>query len=222
MVYQKSCSRADRRLAGCQQIRRLVAREASSHFPVASSPIAGSCGQASAMRTGGCGKVLAQPLCARLANVERGTDGTYRGNSLSCQVSREHHCGLLPKRINHGRTIMRARSGRGVGAARTIIIRSSYDPTSATAGHAATTPPMMPWPRPWATFAASVATMPSPSSHPHTPPRRVQHHHRTRIDEPVHRHENEVPGPAGLAVHPCRDSQSRVGVAHRVSDAEGP
>jgi hypothetical protein len=64
------------------------------------------------MCTCGCGKVLAQPLCARLANMERGTDGTYRGNSLSCQVSREHHCGLLPKRINHGRTIMRARSGR--------------------------------------------------------------------------------------------------------------
>jgi hypothetical protein len=177
------------------------------------------------MCTSGCGKVLAQPLCARLANMERGTDGTYRGNSLSCQVSREHHCGLLSKRINHGRTIMWARSGRRVGAPRTII-RSSYDPTSATAGHAATTPPMMPWPKPWATFAASVATMPSPSSHRASPgtrtPRRVQHHHRTRIDEPVHRHENEVPGPAGLAVRPYQDSQSRVGVAHRVSDAEGP
>jgi len=46
-----------------------------------------------------------------------------------------------------------------------IIVKSSYDPTSATAGHAATAAPMMPWPRPWATFAASVATMPRPSNH---------------------------------------------------------
>jgi hypothetical protein len=43
-------------------------------------------------------------------------------------------------------------------------IRSSYDPTSATADHAATAAPMMPCPEPWATFAASVATMPKPRS----------------------------------------------------------
>ena len=50
-----------------------------------------------------------------------------------------------------------------------IIIKSSYDPTSAIAGHAATAAPMMPWPKPWVTFAASVATMPNPSSHRASP-----------------------------------------------------
>lgn len=78
MVCQTSCSWADCRLAAeSQQIRWLVAREASSHFPVASSPVAGLCGQASAMRVGGCGKVLAQSLCTRLADMERSTDGAY-------------------------------------------------------------------------------------------------------------------------------------------------
>lgn len=40
---------------------------------------AGRCsrGQASTIRIGNRGKVLAQPLCARLANMERCTDGTY-------------------------------------------------------------------------------------------------------------------------------------------------
>lgn len=38
-------------------------------------------------------------------------------------------------------------------------------PTSTTADHAATAAPMMSWPRPWATFAVSVARMPKLSSH---------------------------------------------------------
>lgn len=63
------------------------------------------------MRIGGSGKVLAQPLCARLANMQRCPDGTYRGNAIGCQFSRECHCGLLSKRIGRGRTIMRARRG---------------------------------------------------------------------------------------------------------------
>jgi hypothetical protein len=45
------------------------------------------------------------------------------------------------------------------------IMRSSYEPTSATAGHAATAAPMGPCPSPWATLAASVAAMPNPRSH---------------------------------------------------------
>ena len=67
-------------------------------------------GQASVIRIGSRGKVLAQPLRARLANMQRCTDGAYRGNAISCEFSREHHCGLLSKRIDHGRTIMRART----------------------------------------------------------------------------------------------------------------
>ncbi len=46
-----------------------------------------------------------------------------------------------------------------------IIISSSYDPTSATVGHATTAAPAGPWPRPCAASAAGVAPMPSPSSH---------------------------------------------------------
>jgi hypothetical protein len=45
------------------------------------------------------------------------------------------------------------------------IMRSSYEPTSATVGHAATAAPIRPWPKPWATCATSVAMMPSPGSH---------------------------------------------------------
>jgi hypothetical protein len=46
-----------------------------------------------------------------------------------------------------------------------IVMNSSYDPTSATAGHAATAATTGPWLRPCATFAASVAAIPRPSSH---------------------------------------------------------
>jgi hypothetical protein len=46
-----------------------------------------------------------------------------------------------------------------------IIMSSSYEPTNATVGHAATAAPIRPCPRPWATFAAGVAVMPRPSSH---------------------------------------------------------
>lgn len=45
--------------------------------PVARLASRGSCGQGFAMRLGGCGKVLAQPLCARLADTERCTDGMH-------------------------------------------------------------------------------------------------------------------------------------------------
>jgi hypothetical protein len=45
------------------------------------------------------------------------------------------------------------------------IMRSWYEATKATAGHAATAAPASPWPKPWATFAASVAVMPRTRSH---------------------------------------------------------
>jgi hypothetical protein len=64
------------------------------------------------MHVGGSGKVLAQPLGARLANVQRGADSAHRGNVIGCQFSREHYYGLLPERIDHGRTNMRARRAR--------------------------------------------------------------------------------------------------------------
>ena len=56
------------------------------------------------------GKVPAQPLRARLADMERSADGPYRGNAISCQVSREHDCGALAERIGPGATVMRRRA----------------------------------------------------------------------------------------------------------------
>lgn len=64
------------------------------------------------MPIGGCGQLLAQSLGARLADMQRSPDGSYRGNTISCQFSREHDCGLLSKRIGHRCTIVRARLGR--------------------------------------------------------------------------------------------------------------
>jgi hypothetical protein len=122
----------------------------------------------------------------------------------------------------------RSRTRRHAGEARPsvcvprmIIIRSSYDPTSATAGHAATAARTMPWPKPWATFAASVATIPKPRSQRASvgtcaPRRRIQNHHRTRVDQPVHRQGYEAPGPAGLAVRPPQ--RTRVLVRHNSRD----
>jgi len=48
---------------------------------------------------------------------------------------------------------------------RIIIMSSSYEPTNATAGHAAAAAPIRPCPRPWARFAVSVAVIPMPRSH---------------------------------------------------------
>jgi hypothetical protein len=97
------------------------------------------CGQAS-MRIDGCGKIPAQPLGTRLANMQRCTDGTYRGNAISCQLSREHDCGLL----SSGSITGAPSCGRGAGvsacAPRMIIMRSSYEPTSETSQ--ATRPPL--------------------------------------------------------------------------------
>ena len=86
------------------------------------------------MRLGGCGKVLAQPLCAYLADMQHGTDSSYRGNTINCQFGCEHHCGALPKRIGHGHVVLRAGRVGDARAPRMTIIKSSYEPTSATAG----------------------------------------------------------------------------------------
>jgi hypothetical protein len=53
------------------------------------------------MRLGDCGKVSAQPLCARLTDMQRSTDSAYRENTISCQFNREYHCGAFLERIGH-------------------------------------------------------------------------------------------------------------------------
>jgi hypothetical protein len=57
------------------------------------------------MRLSRCGQVVAQSLCAQLANMECRTDVAYRGNALCGEVSSEHLCGAFSKRIGHGSTM---------------------------------------------------------------------------------------------------------------------
>jgi hypothetical protein len=71
------------------------------------------------------GKVPPQSLRARLADVQRSTDGAYRGNTVTCQVSREHRCGTLAERIDREAIVMRARLTASICALRMIIIKSS-------------------------------------------------------------------------------------------------
>ena len=91
-----------------------------------------------------------------------------------------------------------------------IIMNSSCDPTSATTGHAAAAAPA----RPCATFAASVAAIPRPSSDRANPGngtlRRAESRstHRTRVNQPVHRERNQTCRPARFHVR----SDQRVGV----------
>jgi hypothetical protein len=96
--------------------------------------------------------------------------------------------------------------GRGTavcfGAPRMIIIRSSYDPTSATAGHAATAAPIMPWPRPWATFAGSIAIMPKPSSHRASEGTRTRH--RAESASPSNSHRSARPPSGGSGARSSR------------------
>jgi hypothetical protein len=61
------------------------------------------------MYLGGCGKVPAQPLRTRLADMKRSTDGTYRGKAVGRQVIREYNCSALTKRICRGAALTSAR-----------------------------------------------------------------------------------------------------------------
>src|ERR1022692_4047179 len=60
-------------------------------------------------------------------------------------------------------SLLGSRARRSAAAVRMIHTSISYDPTRLTAGQAATTAPTNPRDQPWATFAASEATMPSTS-----------------------------------------------------------
>ena len=103
------------------------------------------------------------------------------------------------------------------------------------AASAATAAPARPWPRPWATFAARVAAMPRPSSHRasagtgHLAARGVEHHHRARVDQPVHRQRDQAGRPTGLAMRqmmysttarlaPARIGQARVSISSPLSE----
>jgi hypothetical protein len=52
---------------------------------------------------------------------------------------------------------------------------------------------------------------PGQRGHRHLPARAVQHHHRTRIDQPVHRQRNQPTCPARLAIRPHQSVGMLVG-----------
>jgi len=110
----------------------------------------------------------------------------------------------------------------GTWAERMITMSSSYEPTSATAGHTATTAPDGLLPRPRATLAASVAAIPRPSGHRASGGtgafrRRVEHHHGAGVDQPVHRQWRQPTRPLRLAVRPDQGIGRLVG--HNRSDS---
>jgi hypothetical protein len=58
-------------------------------------------GKVAVSLSGGC-EILAQPLCTRLADVQRSADSPYRGNAVICQIIGEHDCCSLAERICRG------------------------------------------------------------------------------------------------------------------------
>jgi hypothetical protein len=106
------------------------------------------------------------------------------------------------------------------------IMSNSYEPTSATAGHAATAAPTGPWPKPWVTLAARVAETPNPSSLRASAgtgregARDIEHHHRARVDEAVHRERDQTGSPACLSVRP--DQIAGMLVARHRRDSADP
>ena len=87
-------------------------------------------------------------------------------------------------------------------------MRSSYEPTSATAGHAATAAPR----QAMAQAVGDVGRKRRRDAQAKEPPRqrgnrrlaarRVKHHHRTRVDQPVYRKRDHAGRPARLTVRP--------------------
>ena len=58
-------------------------------------------GEVSALSISDGGKVFDQPLRASLVDMQRNADGAHRGNTVSCQLRREHYRGTLAERIAH-------------------------------------------------------------------------------------------------------------------------
>jgi hypothetical protein len=138
---------------------------AAGPWAVGLTPVPGSCSRGGTLRPprSSRGKEVPQPLCPGLADVQLSADRAHRGNPVRRELRGEQLGRLLLQRVRVASGPGRAR--RRTWELRMTIMRSSHEPTSATAGHAATQAPTTPWPRPWATLAASVAAMPRPRSH---------------------------------------------------------
>jgi hypothetical protein len=83
--------------------------EASSRTQLSSRSIIPLRGESLTWPPGPCSKVIAQALCAWLADMELSTDGTDRGNPVSRKLFSEHLGGLFLQLV---RTMPTA--GRGV------------------------------------------------------------------------------------------------------------
>jgi len=129
------------------------------------------------------------------------TDGSTANAWAACTCSGSAsgmHSGAPPKAV----------SVPGSWAARMIIMNSSYEPTSPTAGHAVTA----------ATRQAVLETVSDVrrkrrcDAQPQQPTRQrwnrrlpsraVRHHHRARVDQPVHLQRHQPGRPSRLAVRP--------------------
>ena len=108
-------------------------------------------------------EVVLQPLCPGLADVELSADRAHRGNLVGLELRGEQLGCLLLQWVRV--VLVLERASAGTWELWMTIMRSSYEPTRATAGHAATAAPIRPWPTPWAMLAARVAAMPRPRSH---------------------------------------------------------
>ena len=176
--------------------------------------------------SGDCGKVLAQSPGARLAEMERGTDTACRGNKIGCEFSLQHCCCALPKWINHGDISMRGHDFRCLGATdhhqefvgtdeggrRPCAHRGAGEAVDHVRGQ-----------------HRDNAQAKQPSrlrGHTDSPPRRVQHHHRTeppRVSWSLHRTQGDSPvDPIGRVYRPALTNDSSVVSRHWLFGAVGP
>jgi hypothetical protein len=79
-------------------------------------------------------------------------------------MSCENGCGALAERVGRGAIVMRAGRNCWHLLAADDHYQEFVRSDQYTAGHAPTAASITPWPTPWATFAAKVATMPRPSN----------------------------------------------------------
>jgi hypothetical protein len=101
--------------------------------------------------SGGRGQVCAYPLGTRLPYIQPGADRADRGHASGRKLSRECLRSMRLQRIGARHAVSclaRGFPAPATWAERTITVRSSYKPTSATAGHAATAAPIRPCPSP--------------------------------------------------------------------------
>jgi hypothetical protein len=158
------------------------------------------------MHPGRCGEVVPQSLCTGLADVQLSADRTHRRNS----VCREFHC------VQRGRLFLqRVRVTSGFRRVVCLLLRTADDHHEEFVrahqrdrrprGHSRADRPMT-----QAVGDVSRERRRYPQAEQPTcqrgnrclPTGRVKHHHRTRVNQPVHRERHQSAGPADLTMRP--------------------